>query len=131
MPLVHTSAVKGTRVIYPPLWRFRRGSASIVTNVTEKLPANEYAWQVPTPVNPRQEADVYGFHDFETAKKLAEQKTNETGKQHCVLHAADVDGPGGMFTLGVYSQRPEINGVGFINKIMRTLFNGSTAHKMP
>src|SRR6516162_2073526 len=45
---------------------------------------------------------MYGFHDFETATKLAEQKTNETGIQHCVLHAEDVDGPGGMFTLGVY-----------------------------
>ena len=45
---------------------------------------------------------MYGFHDFETATKLAEQKTNETGKPYCVLHAEDVDGPGGMFTLGVY-----------------------------
>jgi hypothetical protein len=32
------------------LWaRVGRGSASIVTNVTEKLPANEYALEVPTP----------------------------------------------------------------------------------
>ena len=44
---------------------------------------------------------MYGFHDFQTATKLAEQKTKETGQQHCVLHAEDVDGPGGMFTLGV------------------------------
>jgi hypothetical protein len=69
-------------------------------------------------VNPRQEADMYGFHNFETATKLAEQKTNETGKPHCVLHAEDVDGPSGMFTLGVYSQSSD---TGFINKIMRTL----------
>ena len=60
---------------------------------------------------------MYGFHNFETATKLAEQKTNETGKPHCVLHAEDVDGPGGMFTLGVYSQRPEISGVELIAKI--------------
>ena len=70
---------------------------------------------------------MYGFHDFETATKLAEQKTNETGRQHCVLHAEDVDGPGGMFTLGVYSQRTEISGVGLFNKIMRTLFAGDGA----
>ena len=88
-------------------------------------------WEVPTPglpncgvpvllagVNLRQEADVYGFHNFETATKLAEQKTNETGKPHCVLHAEDVDGPSGMFTLGVYSQSGD---TGFIDKIMRTL----------
>ena len=62
---------------------------------------------------------MYGFHDFETATKLAEQKTNETGKPYCVLHAEDVDGPGGMFTLGVYPHR--ISGVDLINKIMRTL----------
>ena len=90
-------------------------------------------WQVPTPglpnrripvlragVNPSREADMYGFHDLETATKLAEQKTNETGQQHCVLHAEDVDGPGGMFTLGVYPHR-EISGADLINKIMRTL----------
>jgi uncharacterized membrane protein len=47
-------------------------------------------------------SDMSGFHNFEAATKLAEQKTNETGIQHCVLHAEDVDGPGGMFTLGVY-----------------------------
>jgi hypothetical protein len=88
-------------------------------------------WEVPTPglpnwrvavlragVNLRQEADVYGFHNLETATKLAEQKTNETGKPHCVLHAEDVDGPSGMFTLGVYSQS---GNTGFIDKIMRTL----------
>jgi hypothetical protein len=69
----------------------------------------------------RQEADVYGFHNFETATKLAEQKTNETGQQHCVLPAEDVDGPGGMFTLGVYPQSREISGVELINKITRTL----------
>ena len=60
---------------------------------------------------------MYGFHNFETATKLAEQKTNETGKQHCVLHAEDVDGPGGMFTLGVYSQHREISGRELLNKI--------------
>jgi hypothetical protein len=68
---------------------------------------------------------MYGFHNFETATKLAEQKTNETGKPHCVLHAEDVDGPGGMFTLGVlphYPQSREINGVGLINKIRRTFW---------
>jgi hypothetical protein len=67
---------------------------------------------------------MYGFHDLQTATKLAEQKTNETGKPHCVLHAEDVDGPGGMFTLGVLPHHPqsrEISGVGLINKIMRTL----------
>ena len=64
---------------------------------------------------------MYGFHDFETATKLAEQKTNETGKPHCVLHAEDVDGPGGMFTLGVYPQSIENSGVELINKIKRTL----------
>jgi hypothetical protein len=64
--------------------------------------------------------DMYGFHDFETATKLAEQKTNETGKPHCVVHAEDVDGPGGMFTLGVYPHR-EISGVELIKKIMRSL----------
>jgi hypothetical protein len=64
---------------------------------------------------------VYGFHDFETATKLAAQKTNETGKPHCVLHAEDVDGPGGMFTLGVYPQSRETSGVELKNKIMRTL----------
>ena len=67
---------------------------------------------------------MYGFHNRETAIKLAEQKTKETGKPHCVLHAEDVDGPGGMFTLGVlphYPQSREINGVGLINKIMRAL----------
>jgi hypothetical protein len=69
----------------------------------------------------RQEADVYGFHNFEAATKLAEQKTNETGKPHCVLHAEDVDGPSGMFTLGVQSPTREISGVGLINKLMRTL----------
>jgi hypothetical protein len=84
--------------------------------------------QVPIPGlpnrgNPRQEADMHGFHNFETAKKLAEQKTNETGNQHCVLHAEDVDGPAGTFTLGVYSQRRKISDVGLINKIMRTLFD--------
>jgi hypothetical protein len=65
---------------------------------------------------------VYGFHDFETATKLAEQKTNETGRPHCVLHAEDVDGPSGMFTLGVYPHYRQ-NGEtgGFVNKIMRTL----------
>ena len=63
---------------------------------------------------------MYGFHDFETATKLAEQKTNETGRQHCVLHAEDVDGPGGMFTLGVYPTSPEISARDLINKIMRT-----------
>jgi len=62
---------------------------------------------------------MYGFHDFQTATKLAEQKTNETGQQHCVLHAEDVDGPGGMFTLGVYPQSIEISGVELINKIKR------------
>ena len=51
---------------------------------------------------------MYGFHDFETATKLAEQKTNETGIQHCVLHAEDVDGPGGMFTLGVYHKAEKL-----------------------
>ena len=61
---------------------------------------------------------MYGFHDFQTATKLAEQKTNETGQQHCVLHAEDVDGPGGMFTLGVYPQHKEISGVELIKKIM-------------
>ncbi|MGC2079983.1 MAG: hypothetical protein WA728_28995, partial [Xanthobacteraceae bacterium] len=101
---------------------------SSVTKVTEKLSAKEYALvtdpglpdrHVPVPragVNPRQEADVYGFHDFETATELAEQKTNETGRPHCVLPAEDVDGPGGMFTLGVYPQSMEIPG--FIKKIM-------------
>lgn len=64
---------------------------------------------------------MYGFHDFQTATKLAEQKTNETGRQHCVLQAEDVDGPSGMFTLGVYSQRLEISARELINKIMRTL----------
>ena len=66
---------------------------------------------------------MYGFHDFQTATKLAEQKTNETGQQHCVLHAEDVDGPGGMFTLGVYPQRQsgQISGVELINKIRRAL----------
>jgi hypothetical protein len=64
---------------------------------------------------------MYGFHNFETATKLAEQKTNETGQQHCVLHAEDVDGPGGMFTLGVYLTSPEISARDLIDKIMRTL----------
>jgi hypothetical protein len=64
---------------------------------------------------------MYGFHDFETATKLAEQKTHETGRQHCVLQAEDVDGPGGMFTLGVYSQPIEISGVELINKIRQCL----------
>ena len=64
---------------------------------------------------------MYGFHDFETATKLADQKTSETGKQHCVLHAEDVDGPGGMFTLGVYPQSIEIGVVELIEKIKRTL----------
>jgi len=64
---------------------------------------------------------MYGFHDFQTATKLAEQKTKETGQQHCVLYAEDVDGPGGMFTLGVYPQRREISGVELINKIRRAL----------
>ena len=66
---------------------------------------------------------MYGFHNFEAATKLAEQKTNETGIQHCVLHAEDVDGPGGMFTLGVNPQyeEEEINGVGLIKTMMRTL----------
>jgi hypothetical protein len=68
----------------------------------------------------RQEADVYGFHDFETATKLAAQKTNETGKPHCVLHAEDVDGPSGMFTLGVYPPQSREISFGFIKKIMRT-----------
>jgi uncharacterized membrane protein len=58
-----------------------------------------------------------GFYNFETATKLAEQKTNETGQQHCVLHAEDVDGPGGMFTLGVYLQHREISGRELLNKI--------------
>ena len=62
---------------------------------------------------------MYGFHDFQTATKLAEQKTNETGQKHCVLHAEDVDGPGGMFTLGVYPPSIEISGVELINKIKR------------
>jgi hypothetical protein len=48
---------------------------------------------------------MYGFHDFETATKLAQQKTNETGQQHCVLDAEAVDGPGGMFTLGCVSTK--------------------------
>ena len=52
---------------------------------------------------------MYGFHDFETATKLAELITNETGKSHCVLNAEDVDGPGGMFTLGVKPQSAEIS----------------------
>ena len=64
---------------------------------------------------------MYGFHDFQTATKLAEQKTKETGQQHCVLHAEDVDGPGGMFTLGVYLPQAEISGVELINKIRRAL----------
>ena len=66
---------------------------------------------------------MYGFHNRETAIKLAEQKTKETGKPHCVLHAEDVDGPGGMFTLGVNPQykEEEINGVGLIKTIMRSL----------
>ena len=64
---------------------------------------------------------MYGFHDFETATKLAAQKTNDTGQQHCVLHAEDVDGPSGMFTLGVYPPSAEISGVEFINKMRRTL----------
>jgi hypothetical protein len=62
---------------------------------------------------------MYGFHDFQAATKLAQQKTNDTGQQHCVLHAEDVDGPEGMFTLGVYPQRPEISVVELIKKIMR------------
>ena len=61
---------------------------------------------------------MYGFHDFETATKLAEQKTNETGKPYCVLHAEDVDGPGGMFTLGVYPPSADINARELINRIM-------------
>ena len=64
---------------------------------------------------------MYGFHNRETAIKLAEQKTKETGKPHCVLHAEDVDGPGGMFTLGVYPPSAENSARELINKIMRTL----------
>jgi hypothetical protein len=64
---------------------------------------------------------MYGFHDFETATKLAQQKTNETGQQHCVLDAEAVDGPGGMFTLGVCPPSREISGVELINKIRRAL----------
>ena len=64
---------------------------------------------------------MYGFHNRETAIKLAEQKTKETGKPHCVLHAEDVDGPGGMFTLGVYPPSREISGVELINKIRMAL----------
>ena len=64
---------------------------------------------------------MFGFHDFEAATKLAEQKTNETGIQHCVLHAEDVDGPGGMFTLGVYPPSAEISGAVLINKIRSAL----------
>ena len=64
---------------------------------------------------------MYGFHDFETATKLAQQKTNETGKPHCVLNAEDVDGPGGMFTLGVYPPPSREIGVELIKKIRRTL----------
>ena len=73
-------------------------------------------------VSPRQEADVYGcFHNFETATKLAKQKTIETGRQHRFLHAVEVDGPVGMFTLGVYPRSAEISARELINKIMRTL----------
>ena len=73
-------------------------------------------------INPRQDAHVYGrFYNFQTATKLAEQKTNETGRQHCVLNAEDVDGPRGMFTLGVYQPSTEISARELINKIMRTL----------
>ena len=64
---------------------------------------------------------MYGFHDFQTATKLAEQKTNESGRQHCVLQAEDVDGPGGMFTVGVYPPSAEISARELINKIVRTL----------
>ena len=64
---------------------------------------------------------MYGFHNFETATKLAEQKASETDQQHCVLHAEDVDGPGGMFTLSVYPPSAEISGVELINKIRRAL----------
>jgi len=64
---------------------------------------------------------MYGFHDFQTATKLAEQKTKETGQQHCVLDAEAVDGPGGMFTLGVYPPSREISGVELINKIRMAL----------
>jgi len=64
---------------------------------------------------------MYGFHDFQTATKLAEQKTKETGQQHCVLDAEAVDGPGGMFTLGVYPPSAENSARELINKIMRTL----------
>ena len=59
---------------------------------------------------------MYGFHDFQTATKLAEQKTEETGRQHCVLPAEDVDGPARMFTLGVYSQ--PISGVELVKKLL-------------
>jgi len=64
---------------------------------------------------------MYGFHDFEAARKLAQQKTNETGQQHCVLDAEFVDGPGGMFTLGVCPPSREISGVELINKIRSAL----------
>ena len=64
---------------------------------------------------------MYGFHDFQTATKLAEQKTKETGQQHCVLDAEAVDSPGGTFTLGVYPPSREISGVGLINKIRMAL----------
>ena len=64
---------------------------------------------------------MYGFHDFETARKLADQKTKETGQQHCVLHAEDVDGPRGMFTLGVYPPSAEISAAELIKKIRKTL----------
>ena len=72
-------------------------------------------------VDPRQEADMYGVHNRETAIKLAEQKTKETGKPHCVLHAEDVDGPGGMFTVGVYPPSAEFSGRELVNAIRRTL----------
>jgi hypothetical protein len=46
---------------------------------------------------------------------------NGTGQQHCVLDAEAVDGPGGMFTLGVCPPSREISGVELINKIRRAL----------
>lgn len=44
---------------------------------------------------------MFGFHDRETAERIAREKSKEHGQEYTVLPAEVADGPEGMFTIGV------------------------------
>ncbi len=41
---------------------------------------------------------MFGNHDFETAKRIAEEKTKETGQKHVALPVDDGENP--LWTIG-------------------------------